>query len=186
MARWMVFLPLLIGSASLLMLEATGCSANANEAPVQIQLGIYTQDCVDVLDASTAPGANLQLYACGAGKLSQEWMVQHVPNSADVMLMNENSKLCMSVASPNDTALGQYVIQATCSSTDPDMQWKLKQATNGVPGWQYINVASGQCLDDPYGMTDPPDTYHLQQYTCTADDPAQGWINNPVQLGDTP
>jgi Ricin-type beta-trefoil lectin domain len=186
MTRRMVFLCLLIGGAALLMIEATGCIANVNEDPVQIQLGVYTQDCVDVLDASTAPGANLQLYACGAGKLSQEWMIQHLPNSQEVTVENENSKLCMSVASPNDTAPGQYVIQATCNSADPDMQWKIQQAPNGEAGWQFINAASGQCLDDPYGMTDPPDTYHMQQYTCTPDDPGQGWINNPVKLGDTP
>jgi len=181
-----MFLPLFFAGAALLLVATAGCGANLNVDPVQIQLAIYTQDCIDVLNASTAPGAHLQLYACGAGKQSQEWMINPVPGSQEVLLKNENSKLCMSVDSPYDTAPGQYVIQAACDSANPDMQWKIQPAPSGEAGWQFVNMASGQCLDDPYGMTDAPDTFHIQQYTCTPDDPGQGWYNNPVVVGDIP
>jgi hypothetical protein len=183
----MVFLPLFLFGLAPLTGVLAGCGASTNPDPIQIQLAIYTKDCIDVLGASTAPGAYLQLYPCGAGKLSQEWNFVSVPNDVTaVTVVNENSKLCMSVAYPYDTYPGQYIIQAPCDPTNPDMLWRVQNAPKGQAGLQFINVASGECLDDPYGMTDPPDSYHMQQYYCTAGDPGQGWNNNPVQLGDIP
>jgi hypothetical protein len=169
----------------------TGCGASYKPDPIQIQLAIYTPDCVDVLDASTAAGANLQLYACGAGKKSQEWQMIGF-NNGQTEFMNENSQMCMAVINnpPNslDSSPGQWVVQEPCSKdgSDPTQLWTITHAPSGVAGMHIVSVVSGQCFDDPYGMTDPPDNYHLQQYTCTDDDPAQGWTLNEVALGDTP
>jgi hypothetical protein len=186
MTRLIAFLLLLAGGSALLLVGTTGCGASVKSDPVQIELAIYTPDCVDVLDASTGVGANLQLYTCGAGKKSQEWTMIGFTNGTE--FMNENSQLCMAVASDPDTAPGQYVVQYPCvkDGSDPKQLWNIKTAPNGQAGLQLVSVVSGQCLDDPYGMTDAPDSYHLQQYTCTADDPGQGWTLNPVGLGDTP
>jgi hypothetical protein len=189
MTRWIAFL--LFGGSTFLIVGTTGCGASIDPDPVQIQLAIYTPDCVDVLDASTAAGANLQLYACGAGKRSQEWVMIGFSNG-QTEFMNENSQMCMAVASDppgtSDTAPGQWVVQEPCSKdgSDPTQLWTISPAPNGEAGRHFVSAVSGQCFDDPYGMTDAPDTYHLQQYICTDDDPAQGWTLNPVALGDTP
>jgi hypothetical protein len=190
MMRRTMFL-LIFGGSGVLLVGTTGCGASFKSDPIQIELAIYTPDCVDVLDASTAAGANLQLYACGAGKKSQEWVMLGF-DDGQTELMNENSQMCMSVVNnpPNslDTAPGQWVVQEPCSKdgSDPTELWTIAPAPNGEAGMRIVSVVSGQCFDDPYGMTDAPDTYHLQQYTCTDDDPGQGWTLNHVALGNTP
>jgi hypothetical protein len=175
----------------LLPLGLTACAAVSVEDGVnQIQLAIYHPLCVDILDASTATGAQLQVFPCGAGKLSQEWTI--VPASTTGSLatdgvfafVNANSKMCMSVSDNNDQAPGQEVIQAACEYTDPDMQWTIKQAPSGEAGLQIISVASGQCLDLPYGAA--ASIFTLQQYYCDTDDPAQGWNIHGVSKGTTP
>jgi hypothetical protein len=47
-----------------------------------------------------------------------------------------------------------------------------------------VSMASSQCLDLPYGAT--ASIFFMQQYTCSDNDPAQGWVLNPVPLGNTP
>ena len=104
------------------------------------------------------------IFGCGAGKLSQEWMIAPESNSDTYTVVNENSKMCMAVsATPNDQGQGEAVIQATCSSSDPDMLWKIVpgEAGNGVTGSRFVNQASGQCLDLPYGAVGAPDTLPL-------------------------
>jgi hypothetical protein len=178
MKKWLMVLFLPLGLA--------GCSYNPTGDVAQIQLAIYTPICVDVLDASTAAGAQLQIYPCGAGKLSQEWTIEPINNAKTFLFINANSKMCMSVLSPNDTAPGQLVVQEPCAAagTDPDQVWSINQAPSGEAGEQLVSQASGQCLDLPYGAT--ASIFTLQQYTCTNDDPAQGWTINPVSRGNIP
>ena len=173
-------------------LSLSGCAAVSFEHGVnQIQLAVYHPLCIDVEGASTAPGARVQVYACGPGKRSQEWTVK--PASAtnafsangEFMFENANSKLCMSVAANvNDQYPAQPVIQAPCDYTDPDMLWKILPAPGGMPGFNFVSAASSQCLDLPYGAI--ASIFDLQEYFCTKGDPAQGWTINPVSLGSTP
>lgn len=172
----------------------TGCTATVHTYPSQIRLAVYTPICLDVLDASTTDGASVQIYSCGDGKLSQEWQLTSVTNNGtdtgQLQIMNENSKMCMAVSSDASTggvnAPGQKVVQETCATdySEPSQLWKLVPATDGIPGNQLVSVASGQCLDLPYGAI--ASIFLMQQYTCTPGDPAQGWNINPVQLGNTP
>lgn len=175
----------------LLPLGLTACAAVTTENGVnQIQLAIYHPLCVDVQGASTAEGAQLQVYACGTGKMSQEWTVKpasltgSLASDGQFAFINANSKMCMSVSDLGDQDPGQIIIQATCDLTNPDMLWKIKQAPSGESGMQFISVASGQCLDLPYGAA--ASVFTLQQYFCTADDPAQGWNIHGVSKGSTP
>jgi hypothetical protein len=163
-----------------------GCGYDLTGEVNQIQLAIYTPDCVDVLDASMASGAQMQIYPCGAGKMSQEWTIKPVDNGTQYQIINANSKMCMSVASDPDTAPGQYVVQYPCvnDNSQPDQLWTITPAPSGEAGSRLVSAASGQCLDLPYGAA--ASTFTLQQYTCTNDDPAQGWIVNPVPLGSIP
>jgi hypothetical protein len=185
MAHWKVFQFLLLGGSAFPFVAITGCGATVNQDPIQIQLAIYTPDCVDVQDASTAAGAHVQIYACGAGKMSQEWEL-HGLSGGQAEVVNENSKMCMAVANDPDTAPGQYVVQEPCSTdgSDPTQLWTMPKAPSGEAGMRFVSAASGQCLDLPYGAVASIDT--LQQYTCDSDDPAQGWTLNEVALGNTP
>jgi hypothetical protein len=185
MKNWLLFLLFslgLVGSASLV-----GCGYDPTGAVSQIRLSIYKTDCVDVLDASTANGAQLQIYPCGPGKRSQEWEVEPVNEGRNFMFINANSLMCMSVASgpdSSDVAPGQYVLQVTCDQTDPDQIWSIKAAPSGESGDNIVSTASGQCLDLPYGAI--ASIFTLQQYYCDKNDPAQGWNINPVGKGSTP
>jgi Ricin-type beta-trefoil lectin domain len=172
--------------ALLLLAGIAGCGYDPTGDVNQIQLAIYTRDCVDVLDASTASGAQMQLYPCGAGKMSQEWSIKPVNNGTQYQIVNANSKMCMSVASDPDTAPGQFVVQYACVNDDsqPDQLWTIVKAPSGEAGSRFVSVASGQCLDLPYGAV--ASIFTLQQYTCDSNDPAQGWTVNPVSKGNTP
>jgi hypothetical protein len=162
----------------------TGCAYHLRGNTNQIQLAIYTPLCVDVLDASTTSGADLQVYPCGPGKRSQEWTVVPIDEQTHVELVNENSKMCMAVLDANDMAPGQLVIQEPCADngTQQNQLWNIVLAPPGMSGTRIVSLASGQCLDLPYGAA--ASVFHLQQYYCTADDPAQGWVLNSVPPGD--
>jgi hypothetical protein len=185
MMRRMVFVVSLIAGTALLLVAAVGCNSSFKTDPVQIQLAIYTPDCVDVEDASTAVGAHVQIYPCGTGKKSQEWVMTGF-GSQGTEFMNVNSQLCMAVASDPDTAPGQYIVQYPCvkDGSDPKQLWSVTSAPNGEAGMQLVSKVSSQCLDLPYGAVASIDM--LQQYTCTNDDPAQGWTLNDVAMGNTP
>ena len=167
-------------------LAMTGCGVTVGVGPVnQITLAIYPPLCVDVVDASTASGAAVQVYACGAGKRSQEWQLNSVDNNGGLNIVNVNSKMCMSVSDTPDTAPGQYVLQETCAvnGVQQNQVWTMVKAP-GQAGYRFVSAASKQCLDLPYGAVASID--HLQQYYCTAGDPAQGWSVTAVALGNTP
>jgi len=172
--------------ALVLLAGLSGCSYTPTGDMNQIQVAIYTPDCVDVLDASMASGANLQIYPCGAGKLSQEWTIKPVNNGTQYQIINGNSLMCMSVASNPDTAPGKFVVQYPCVSdnSQPNQLWTIVAAPSGEAGSRIVSVASGQCLDLPYGAVASIDT--LQQYYCDSNDPAQGWVVNGVTKGSTP
>jgi hypothetical protein len=170
-------------SLTCLGLGTTGCGFWPNNGTNQIQLSVYPSLCVDVLDASTAQGQLLQLYPCGAGKMSQEWIFKPINNNQNFLIVNMNSGKCMSVSSPYDDYPGQVVLQTACDQTDPDMVWTINDLTGGS-GVRFVAQSSGECLDDPYGETAGIPT--LQQYTCDSNDPAQGWNINPVGKGNTP
>lgn len=184
MTRQLIFLPLVLGASIVLLTGVTGCTATPAVDPVQIQLAIYTPDCVDVQDASTASGAHVQIYPCGAGKMSQEWEMRGFSGGTE--FVNANSQMCMAVASDPDTAPGQYIVQYPCvaDGSDPKQLWNVKAAPSGEAGMQFISAVSSQCLDLPFGAVASIDM--LQQYTCTDNDPAQGWTLNEVALGNTP
>jgi len=179
----LLFLAPLAPLASLLSL--LGCGYSADPGVNQIQLAIYTQECIDVLGASTADGAEVQVYPCGAGKRSQEWIVQPIDPQGDVIVINENSSLCMAVDPATADQPAARIIQQTCSSDNSalNQQWKLTPQV-ADPGMRFVSLASQQCLDVPYGET--YSTVYMQQYFCTADDPAQGWVVNPVAPGSIP
>jgi hypothetical protein len=127
----------------------------------------------------------VQIYPCSSDTRSQEWTVRPVDSKGDVTIVNLNSGMCMAVQGTPVIAPGQYVIQETCAADDSQQNqvWNITPP-NKETGSEFVSLASGQCLDLPYGATASIVT--LQQYTCTAGDPAQGWVLNPVPMGNTP
>jgi Ricin-type beta-trefoil lectin domain len=180
----------------LLLLLPLGAAIGCTELDVtmgvkQIQLAIYTPLCIDVQDASTASGAHVQAYPCGEGKRSQEWYFKPVNQDAfgQFTIVNANSQMCMTVLSgPNYpvSAPGEFIVQEPCAANDSEQNqiWTVPAASGGEAGSQIVSLASSQCLDLPYGAV--ASIFVMQQYTCTDNDPAQGWILNPVTLGSTP
>lgn len=184
------WLPSALG-ISLCALAISGCGFTPGDGAVnQITLAVYRPLCIDVLDASTASGAPVQAYACGKGKRSQEWQIipldlNKKQNDGRVIIVNANSKMCMSVLDTPVTAPGQFVVQETCSPNrdQQDQIWTIVKAP-GQAGYRFVSAASGQCLDLPFGAI--ASIVHLQQYYCTAGDPAQGWTLQEVVPGNTP
>ena len=97
--------------------------------------------------------------------------------------------MCMTVAdapdSP-DTAPGQLVLQeaSAADKNQPNQLWQIVSAPSGEAGSQIVSVASKQCLDLPFGAVASID--HLQQYYCTPNDPARGWVFGSVAPGNLP
>jgi hypothetical protein len=162
-----------------------GCGYSAHSGVNQIQLAIYPKVCIDVLGASTAEGAHVQIYPCGAEKRSQQWSIVPVNPQGDVLVVNLNSSKCMAVDPTFLMAPGEYVIQETCSPDNSALNqlWKITPQVND-PGSRFVSVATGQCLDLPYGAA--ASIFTMQQYYCTDGDPAQGWVINPVAPGTIP
>jgi hypothetical protein len=108
----------------------------------------YGGKCADVAGASTADGAQIQLYTCN-GTGAQQWTV------------NANGTLtalgkCLDVSGAG-TADGTKVQLYTCNGTGAQ-QWTYT-------GGQLVNPQSGKCLDDTGWNT--ADATPLQIWTCT-------------------
>jgi Ricin-type beta-trefoil lectin domain len=187
-----LFSVIVLGSLLLTGLGLSGCGVTVGPglgdatAVHQIQLAIYTPLCIDVLDASTASGAEVQVYPCGTGKRSQEWQFSPIgaTTASGFNIVNLNSQMCMSVVNTPDTAPGQHVDQETCTANAPNQIWTMTKAPGSEAGYQFISAASNQCLDVPYGAA--ASVFQLQQYTCTPMDPAQGWTTTTVTAGNVP
>src|SRR5579864_780312 len=118
----------------LLIFAMTGCGTTLVTSPSQILVVADPQSCVEVVGASPAAGANLVVSECANGKRSQEWLFTRVGNTPYQTIMNQNSKMCLSVAAnPNNQGFAAAVIQAACNNADPDVLWTVKdgQAGNG-------------------------------------------------------
>lgn len=166
--------------ALLLLLLLTGCGFTVNGNVNEIQLAIDRPLCLDVKDASKVSGAQVQVYPCGKAKLSQEWRMLPADRVDSFTIVNANSAMCMSVAETPVSAPGQIVIQETCAAgnSKPNQIWTISPAPHGQSGERIISAASKQCLDLPYGAT--ASVFNMQQYYCTDNDPAQGWVIHHV------
>jgi len=176
------------GCANTLQFSAPQGSSNI----YQIQLAIYNPVCVSVYQNSNITGAPLETNSCTPTNLSEQWTLKPMDTGNDssttqtattgiFQIINVNSQMCMTVAAP-DMSPGEEVLQAPCVADggNHDQVWKITPAPTGQAGNQFIVTSGTQCLDDPYGATDG--IFQMQQYYCTANDPAQGWILHEVPV----
>lgn len=137
-----------------------------------ITLAAYNPLCIDVRNASKVNGDKVIAYACGKNEPNQQWTLNYIGSGYNIV--NVNSGLCMAVFDLGSDAPGQVVIQETCmpDGSKANQVWSIaKDKTQ--PGYNVINVLSKQCLDLPYGAI--ASVFQMQQYFCTAKDPAQSW-----------
>ncbi|MFG3340835.1 RICIN domain-containing protein [Glycomyces sp. NPDC048151] len=118
----------------------------------------HSGKCVDVLNASTANGAETVQYACNGGA-NQEWSFQSLGNGYYRIAVGHSGK-CLDVTGAS-TADAARVVQWTCGN-GLNQQWEVRDSGSG-----YVRLVarhSGKCLDVPSSAT--ADGTRLQQYAC--------------------
>jgi hypothetical protein len=114
--------------------------------------------CLDVNASSTADGAKVQQWTCGAGA-NQQWQVQAVAGGY-VQIAGVHSDKCLDV-SASSTADGGKVQQWTCNG-GTNQQWRVEAVAGG--NVQVVNRNSGKCLD--VGAFSTANGAAVQQWTC--------------------
>ncbi|MFD0567247.1 pectinesterase family protein [Kitasatospora saccharophila] len=129
--------------------------------------------CLDVPSGSTASGAKLQQWGCGAGQGNQQFRL--VPVSSGVyQLVNVKSGMCVDVPS-GSTVSGVQLQQWGCGAGQSNQQWSLVASGSGT--FQVVSVRSGLCVSDQ-GASTTSGTPVIQE-TCTANTNKQ-WAFRPV------
>jgi hypothetical protein len=106
--------------------------------------------CVDVSAASTANGANIQLWTCN-GTGAQRFRVNDVGGGFKEII-NTNSSRCLDV-SAQSTATGANVVQWDCWG-GTNQQWSANVGCPGVTVYQHTNYGG-------YAVTLSPGDYNL-------------------------
>ncbi|GAB4085678.1 ricin-type beta-trefoil lectin domain protein [Myceligenerans cantabricum] len=113
--------------------------------------------CVDVVGASTEPGAEIIQYTCHGGA-NQRWALTDLGNGYH-RVVNQGSGLCLDVDGAS-TADGARAIQWTCNG-GTNQQWALRDAVGGV---ELVARHSGKCLEVLDQATE--NNARLDQYSC--------------------
>jgi hypothetical protein len=144
-----VWLPLRFPSATTMAMDwypqvsidtATGTVAG-QDGPLSSFAARHSGKCADVVNASTADGAELVQFTCGSGT-NQRWTVVD-DGDGYVHLVARHSGKCLDVNS-SSTADGAKVAQYTCH-VGRNQQFQLQDAGGG-----YVRIVarhSGKCLD---------------------------------------
>ncbi|MFF2146106.1 RICIN domain-containing protein [Kitasatospora sp. NPDC058190] len=103
--------------------------ANTTVAPLaapaqQLVRSVNSGECLDVAGASTADGAAVDQWPCGAGRTNQEWTVVPVPGTNTVQLVSVNSKECLDVVGASTTD-GASVDQWPCGPGKTNQEWTV-------------------------------------------------------------
>ena len=102
---------------------------------------VQSNKCVDVVGASTASLANLEIATC-TGATHQQWTATSMGNGY-YRLQNVNSGLCIDVTGAS-TVAGTKLIQYACG-TQTNQQWSFTDVATGVE--EIISHSSGQVMD---------------------------------------
>ncbi|GAB3162267.1 glycoside hydrolase N-terminal domain-containing protein [Myceligenerans halotolerans] len=114
--------------------------------------------CVDVVNGSTDPGAEVIQYTCHGGA-NQQWQLNDLGNGYH-QVVNQGSGLCLDVDGAS-TENGARVIQWTCHG-GTNQQWELRDVGDGVV--EIVARHSGKCLDVRDQSTE--NGARLNQYSC--------------------
>jgi hypothetical protein len=120
----------------------------------------HSSRCVDVVNGSTADGAELIQYTCNGGN-NQKWQFQSTGGGYFQVVAWHSGK-CMDV-SDRSTANGARVVQWPCNG-GTNQQWQVQDAGSG-----YVRLVarhSGKCLD--VVQASGANGARLQQWDCNA------------------
>ena len=122
----------------------------------------FTNKCIDVNAASTAPQAVVQEYTCN-GTAAQSFQVVD-EGSGWFKLLNTNSHLAVDVIGAS-TANGTHIQQYTDNGTGAQ-RFSIAVVDSSDPtAFQIVNETSGKCIDDTNWST--ANLNPLQQWTCS-------------------
>ncbi len=136
---------------------ATG-AVTGQDGPLNNLAARHSGRCADVVNASTADGAELVQYTCGTGTNQRFTVVDF--GGGYVQLLARHSGKCLDVAS-SSTADGAKVGQYTCH-VGPNQQFQLQDVGGG-----YVRVVarhSGKCLDVSGAST--ANSARIVQWAC--------------------
>lgn len=118
--------------------------------------------CADAADRSTADGAPLVQWTCGAGSVNQQFWLQDMgEGTVRIMLRHSGKCLAPKDASPAD---GAAVVQYACDGSAAQ-RW---QAVKSAAAVQLVARQSGKCLDVTHQAT--TDGAPLIQWSCHSGD----------------
>ncbi|HEY8142553.1 MAG TPA: RICIN domain-containing protein [Kofleriaceae bacterium] len=124
--------------------------------------------CLDVVDGSGAPGANIRQWDCN-GSGAQHFATDPQPDGS-VRLINVGSGLCVGAAGDSGQA-GANVEQVAC---DNATRWRIESV--GVDHVRVVHDGTEVCLDVAGGSTEMG--ANVQQWTCNDLSP-QIWRAEP-------
>ncbi|WP_199509399.1 RICIN domain-containing protein [Nucisporomicrobium flavum] len=137
---------------------ATGVASGVTPPYVNL-VARHSGKCADVVNASSAAGAEVIQYACGSGA-NQQWEARSTGDGY-VRLVARHSGMCLDVADAATTDRAR-VIQYTCGA-GANQQWQLQDAGGGYA--RLVARHSGKCLDVSDAST--ADSTRLIQYACS-------------------
>ena len=127
-------------------------------------------DCVDDTNGSTANGNAVQQWTCGTASTNQEWQFQPTSNGY-YQVVTRNAPGVVWDISGGPSATGNGIpIQLWSPTGGTNQQWLPTLQSNGSYTFTARNTGN-ECLDVTSRST--ANGTQLQQWACTAGDPAQ-------------
>jgi hypothetical protein len=128
----------------------------------------HSDKCASVADWSTADGAAIVQWGCGAGSANQAWTLQSA-GPGKYQLVSSLSGKCASV-SDWSTADGAAIVQWSCGSGSANQQWKVEPVDDG---YHLRSVHSNKCLSVRAWST--ADGAVIEQWACGTGSANQVW-----------
>jgi glucosylceramidase len=127
-------------------------------------------DCVDDTNGSTSNGTAVQQWACYAGSANQEWQFQPTSGGYYQVVTRNNPSEAWDVTGGTSATGNGTPIQLWSATGGTNQQWLPTPQSNGSYTFTARN-SGNECLDVTNRST--ANGTQLQQWACTAGDPAQ-------------
>jgi hypothetical protein len=164
-----VWLPLTFGSSTSMTMSwfprvsidtATGVVAGVGSGSAYETLRArHSGRCADVVNQSTADGANLVQYGCNGGA-NQHFQVLDLGNRYHQLLARHSNR-CLTVPS-SSTVDGVQIQQRACAAGNTSQQWQIADLGGGH--FRLTARHSGKCLD--VAGFSSADSARIVQYAC--------------------
>jgi len=165
--------PVSVLGMTLALTLVTGGSAYADSPLYEIQRvppGFPTLSCLDIKAQDPPGNAQVEEWHCHGGDNQRFHVAPSISRSGLMgdQIFDTSRRNCLTVPSPNESAVGADVRMAPCIGGDNQL-WTLVQIATG---YLIVQTRSNLCLDARNSSWD--DGTHIQQYTCNGTS-AQQW-----------